>query len=223
VARLDVGIRPVVVQGPISQTVVVGGSVTFSVEITGHPPPFNYEWRKSSPPPIFTNRFDSNERVSFFTLNNVTTNMAGAYRVVIRNLAATAGVSPPIFNLTVLADADGDGVPDVADLNPGPNDATLDADHDGQSNLEEYLAGTDPSDPQSYLKIERIEATGSATLWFNAASNKTYTVEYTDALGSAGWSKLADVVARSTNRTESVFDPASVAHRSYRLITPRQP
>jgi hypothetical protein len=223
VARLDVGIRPVVVQGPISQTVVVGGSVTFSVEITGHPPPFNYEWRKSSPPPIFTNRFDSNERVSFFTLNNVTTNMAGAYRVVIRNLAAANGVSPPIFNLTVLADADGDGVPDVADLNPGLNDATLDADHDGQSNLEEYLAGTDPSDPQSYLKIERIEATGSATLWFNAASNKTYTVEYTDALGSAGWSKLADVVAHSTNGTQSVADPASAAHRSYRLVTPRRP
>jgi hypothetical protein len=73
-----------------------------------------------------------------------------------------------VFNLImeVIGDNDGDGIPDVDDpdddndgmpddweaqygLNPLLNDAALDKDEDGYSNLEEYEAGTDPSDPGS--------------------------------------------------------------------------
>ena len=47
-----------------------------------------------------------------------------------------------------LADTDGDGMPDAWEiahgLNPRVNDANDDADLDGLTNLEEYLAGTDP-------------------------------------------------------------------------------
>ena len=37
------------------------------------------------------------------------------------------------------------------------------------------------------------------------------------------WSKLADIVARATNRTETVIDTESATNRFYRLVTPRQP
>lgn len=50
-------------------------------------------------------------------------------------------------------DSDGDGMPDGWEvshgLNPLVKDADGDADSDGFTNLEEYLAGTDPKDPRS--------------------------------------------------------------------------
>ncbi len=53
-------------------------------------------------------------------------------------------------------DDDNDGMPDVWEiangLNPLVNDSALDADGDGASNLNEYLAGTDPQDPDSFPK-----------------------------------------------------------------------
>ena len=56
-----------------------------------------------------------------------------------------------VFNVS---DDDNDGMPDSYELSQGfdpldASDASLDADHDGYSNLAEYEAGTDPHDPDS--------------------------------------------------------------------------
>jgi hypothetical protein len=52
------------------------------------------------------------------------------------------------------ADTDGDGMPDVYELNNGfnpndPSDANQDADNDGLTNLQEYQLGTDPHNPDT--------------------------------------------------------------------------
>jgi hypothetical protein len=64
-------------------------------------------------------------------------------------LAGTA-VSGPDPN----ADTDGDGMPDLWEidhnLDPNFNDAQKDPDQDGFTNLEEYRRGTDPRDPESH-------------------------------------------------------------------------
>jgi len=150
------------------------------------------------------------------------------YRVVVKNAANTApGVShTPQTTITVLADTDQDGLPDVwesaAGLNPGSAaDALLDRDGDGVRNVDEYIAGTDANDPTSYLKVEQTG--GPASLSFLAMSNRTYTVQFTDQLGVGAWQRLMDVPARSTNAIATIVDPAVRPQRVYRLATPQVP
>jgi YD repeat-containing protein len=58
-------------------------------------------------------------------------------------------------------DFDGDGVPDVweiaAGLDPNRNGASEDPDNDGFSNFAEHIAGTNPNDPASYLRITLVK------------------------------------------------------------------
>ena len=98
-----------------------------------------------------------------------------------------------------------------------------DRDGDGMSNWQEYVAGTDPTDASSSLKLDASADGLGARLSFGAVSNRTYSVQYSDALGSGPWLKLADVAARVTNRTEIITDVNSGTNRFYRVVTPQQP
>ena len=91
------------------------------------------------------------------------------------------------------------------------------------SNRAEYIAGTDPQDPNSKLTVDGVQGGGPATIRFLAVSNRSYTVQYADTLAAPTWAKVADVAARATNRQASVIDPTSNAKRFYRLVTPQQP
>lgn len=75
-------------------------------------------------------------------------------------------------------DTDADGMPDVWEnahgFNPNdPADAALDADNDGQTNLAEYRAGTDPRNPGSVLRISAItrEANDARVTWTTVGSH----------------------------------------------------
>ena len=74
-----------------------------------------------------------------------------------------------------------------------------------------------------FLKIKQGITPNLASVNFAAASNHTYTVQYTDNLNSGLWRRLADVVARTTNRTETFIDPTWTTNRFYRVAVPRQP
>jgi hypothetical protein len=71
------------------------------------------------------------------------------------------------------------------------------------------------------LNINRLTASPSqATVTFNAVSNRSYTVQFTDRLG-ASWSHLQTIPTRTTNRVVSVIDPAALdPARFYRLAIP---
>ena len=126
-------------------------------------------------------------------------------------------------------DRDGDGLPDDWEIAFGTlwdvPDADADPDGDGMTNREEYLAGTNPRDPESNLRVSKVSTAAESTrLEFLAVSNRTYSVLYASKVEANVWNKLADVPAHPTNRVESLMDTWSGAPaRFYRLTTPRQP
>ena len=126
-------------------------------------------------------------------------------------------------------DSDGDGLPDAWEIARGTNwkvpDANADPDHDGLNNGQEFLAGTDPLNSASCLKVDAfITSPGSVALQFLAISNRTYSVLYQDSLGDLDWFKLTQVEAHSTNHIETVEDSTeSFSIRFYRLVTPQWP
>jgi Right handed beta helix region len=126
-------------------------------------------------------------------------------------------------------DMDGDGLPDQWETDHGLNpndssDAALDADQDAASNLEEYLAGTDPNDGASKLGFNSIVQMNANTvrLQFTALANRTYSVQFRDSLTSGDWANLIDVPVGASDRTYSVSDSLlpNIKSRFYRLVTP---
>ncbi|HXJ56283.1 MAG TPA: lamin tail domain-containing protein [Verrucomicrobiae bacterium] len=220
-ASLRVLLAPTFLSQPQSQSVVVGDPVTFEVSVIGTAP-LGFRWLRNGATVVpFTLGKSS------FTITNVTMLDAGSYRVVVTNSVNTAGMASSVAVLTVLADSDGDRLPDIWEIayqfDPNaPGDGTNDPDGDGLSNRQEYLAGTDPRDALSYLKIDRLTVgSGLPTLEYQAISNKTYSILWKPSLDSANWSVLTNLPAYSTNRLERVADPTpAVTRRLYRLATP---
>jgi hypothetical protein len=212
-ATLTVLVRAAITLQPISQTAVQGGSATFTVE-AGGTLPLSFRWRRAGV--TFTNGIVlSTPTNSSLTLTNVQLSDATNYTVAMTNLAGTAPVSSNAF-LIVLLDTDRDGIPDALE----PLDGLADSDGDGLSDAAEYFAGTDHLDSNSVLRLEI--ARGSASLWFNAQPGKSYSVQSTDSLFPTQWRKLADVLARTNSRVETLIDPAPATNRYYRLVTPIQ-
>jgi len=223
-ATLVVLVRPVITLSPLSQSVAAGGNVTFSASATGHPFPLTFRWLKNGSQVSAITLFDTN---CFFTVTNVQPPAGSlSYRVAVTNLAGN--VNSSTATLTVLADTDGDGLPDQWEATHGLADADGDADGDGATNLAEYLGGTDPNNPQSYLRIEGVswEGTNFWRVSFVANSNRTYAVQARERLGDgSAFRNVADVPAAPTNRVVEITRPADdfKQQQFFRLITPRMP
>ncbi len=134
--------------------------------------------------------------------------------------------TPGRANVLLGIDTDRDGIPDPAELQLGLNpvnaaDGAWDADGDGISNAAEYLSGTDLRDPNSRMKLESITVAGGTVMTFRVATNRTYSVLYSDSLTPPAWRRLADVTAQAESKMFSITDNAvRVAVRFYRLVTP---
>jgi hypothetical protein len=222
---LTVLLAPTIIRHPVSQSVIQGGTAILSIEATGNLP-MGFRWRRNGSTTQFQTR---NERVSFLVVTNVQT--TANYTVVVTNAANTVGVLSSAAVLSVILDTDQDGVPDEWEMANGLDknngaDVGVDGDGDGLANGEEYTAGTDPQDPLSYLKVDLLASheLGGAIISFYAVSNRTYTVEFCDAVNTGVWQRLIDVVATATNRTMVLTNTAPDASlRFYRLATPRKP
>jgi len=120
-------------------------------------------------------------------------------------------------------DSDGDGLPDAWELanslDTGSNDAAFDSDGDGESNLAEFRAGTDPQNGAGFLQIGPLTLSpGDAAISFTPVAGLTYRVEYSATLTPGSWLILADQL-HAGSAPLLLTDPGAgnVSRRFYRL------
>lgn len=111
-------------------------------------------------------------------------------------------------------------------LNPDdPTDAPLDTDGDGQSNLAEFIAGTDPRNARDTLSGSIvIDGSAGAALRFKAVAGRTYSVLQRDDAAHGPWRRFADIPAVAADRDVTVpLSSGSTTTRFFRIVTPVQP
>lgn len=220
-ALLTVVEPPVITSQPRCITNHAGATVQFSVTATGTAP-IQFQWFRNGQPLL-------NATNPVLTLTSVGAYSVGGYHVVIANPGGST--TSHVATLTIAAlDCDNDGMPDSWEqahgLNPlNPVDADLDSDGDGMRNRDEFTAGTDPTDPQSLLKLESSPTSptsGRIGFRFIAAPGYSYTVQVRETLQS-GWTKVLDVPAEATAREVRFDAPSSGGAKFFRIVTPIQP
>jgi Tol biopolymer transport system component len=154
-------------------------------------------------------------------------------------LNAGSGLATGVLNRTVdafgasvdvnaaLIDSDGDGIPDWWMLKyfghptGESNDLSLasdDADGDGMSNLQEYLAGTSPIDPNSVFKFSAaFPASGLLDLTWPAVLGRSYQIQYKTNLTDPVWLTAPGGVWVLDNQGYYIV-PVVQPHSFYRLF-----
>lgn len=101
-----------------------------------------------------------------------------------------ASFSLKVDSISGDADSDHDGIPDAWELIHAGNLATFgantDFDHDGSTDLEEYLAGTDPNDPNDHLQIFEFSVNnekGAIRLSWTTQPSRQYQIQMRPRFG----------------------------------------
>jgi hypothetical protein len=146
--------------------------------------------------------------------------------------SGSSGANQTIYMLTLdlvsdqlAQDTDADGMPDAWEVAHGfnasdPSDAAQDADNDGKTNLEEYLAGTDPRDAGSVFRITSISLQGNdASVSWTAVGGHNYLLEAAPNLTSGLFSSISPLISMPTGAmTHFVHTNGGTApERLYRL------
>jgi hypothetical protein len=121
-------------------------------------------------------------------------------------------------------DSDHDGMDDdweVAYFGDLSRDGSGDFDGDGHTDLQEFLAGTDPTNNKSILRVMKLTllSGGGPTLLWSAVPGRTYRVQFKNALTDADWLELPDAVT-AVSTTASLRDNSSSqgSQRYYRVV-----
>ena len=173
--------------------------------------------------------FSLSNSITLTNLSLVSTS-ANRIRVDVQSPATSGqGLASANAFILVLPDFDHDHIDDLWEAQFGlmtnnAADAQLDLDGDLMSNLQEYQAGTVPTDSNSVLRADGFLVNGGeASFHFLAISNRTYSVQFSDAVTNAPWINWSNVAAASVNRTLFVTNSPGALRRYFRIVTPQQP
>ena len=86
------------------------------------------------------------------------------------------------------------------------------------NNRGEAIAGTDPGDPASVLRVEQVRLTpeGTEVTWQSEAG-KTYRVERTSGVGGSRWSRVGGLIAGTGSRVTLMDRTARATIEFYRI------
>ncbi len=127
-------------------------------------------------------------------------------------------VATVALNVTAPPDSNGNGLPDYWETAYGISDPNADADGDGQSNLAEYYAGTNPTNAASVLKLLSIDWSPEDpfSLTWSSVGGTRYRVQYSEGDVNGGCaSPFTDIVRDST----SEIDPGPYGTASTQTFT----
>ena len=97
----------------------------------------------------------------------------------------------------------------------GPN---ADPDLDGANNYSEYIAGTDPTNPNSVLKMTGVSRTNStATVRWQAVVGKKYQLNYRTNLKAGSWTNSGSVFTANSTNSQTTDAVGTNALRFYRV------
>ena len=101
------------------------------------------------------------------------------------------------INILPLADANQNGLPDAWESIYGISDPNGDADGDGATNIQEYRAGTNPTNALSWLRMIQINkgASGVLVVW-SAIGGTRYRILYSDGDAQGGFNGVFRAVQR---------------------------
>ena len=108
------------------------------------------------------------------------------------------------------ADADADGLPDEWEFYYFSElvSAGTDSDGDGQSNFEEYIAGTLPNNAASYFSVAMENVPSAFVLTWTAVQSRTYNVLWSDNL-SSGFTLSTNLAYPANSYTDTVHQAES--------------
>ena len=173
----------------------------------------------------------STNGTSWTIINSTTVSMAstcyvglavasGSTTTLNTSVIDNVSVTPSSPLLDPAQDTDADGLADAWETlyyNPaqyGPND---DPDGDGQSNADEYVAGTSPTNGTDATRL-RILSAAPAVFEFNGKAGRTYTLELMASTDGSEWTEVQSTGPLATDGTRQITDPAPPAGRGiYRL------
>ena len=125
---------------------------------------------------------------------------------------------------TVLTDSDTNGLGDdweiqyFKHLGVDPKD---DPDGDGMTNLREFMAGTNPTNSLSVLRMTPVSQPSnvSFTLAWHSIPGKYYRVQFNDSLAPDGWKDLGgDVLAEDVTASKTDENAPANSTRYYRVL-----
>ena len=131
------------------------------------------------------------------------------------------------FNGFSSMDGDADGLPTLWEIrfglnpngNTGDDGALGDPDHDGETNLDEWRANTNPSDPTDYLRLTLLIAgDGSIRVQFETAIGRRYLLQ--SAADFVNWQTIERIPAGGSGVQVEVMVPALISS-FFRVLSPQ--